>query len=286
MPASPSPNARSTGKEIGGSPRHLTDIVLGVVRDGQAVARRRPPRSTPWRPATGCCTSAAPKPSAELDAVRPAQRSAAVAGRRRPRRRAAHRHRRGGRRLARRRGAAGGLAQPGADLAAAGWCWAEPPRSATSPPEHAVFLGRMPDGRHVWAVRAALEAPEDPGADTEVLDLRRAGEIFDDVSAQLVATATALLNWHDSARFSAARRLADQAGQGRLVAGQPAHRPRGVPPHRPRGDLPGARRPRPRGAGPPDGVAASGCSRCWPDSSRPASRSRRAWCARSPRRSV
>ena len=29
------------------------------------------------------------------------------------------------------------------------------------------------------------------------------GTIFDDVSAQLVATATALLNWHDSARFSA-----------------------------------------------------------------------------------
>src|SRR4029077_7961023 len=37
----------------------------------------------------------------------------------------------------------------------------------------------------------------------EVLDLRRAGQIFDDVSAQLVATATALLNWHDNARFSA-----------------------------------------------------------------------------------
>ena len=36
-----------------------------------------------------------------------------------------------------------------------------------------------------------------------MLDLRRAGHIFDDVSAQLVATATALLNWHDSARFSA-----------------------------------------------------------------------------------
>jgi len=69
------------------------------------------------------------------------------------------------------------------------------------PDEHAVFLGKMPDGRHVWAVRAALQAPED--ADTEVLDLRRAGTIFDDVSAQLVATATALLNWHDAARFSA-----------------------------------------------------------------------------------
>ena len=74
---------------------------------------------------------------------------------------------------------------------------------ADKPPEHAVFLGRLEDGRHVWAVRGALEAPDDADADTEVLDLRRAGQIFDDVSAQLVATATALLNWHDSARFSA-----------------------------------------------------------------------------------
>jgi NAD+ diphosphatase len=71
------------------------------------------------------------------------------------------------------------------------------------PPEHAVFLGRLADGRHVWAIRAALEGPDDPHTETEVLDLRRAGQIFDDVSAQLVATATALLNWHDSARFSA-----------------------------------------------------------------------------------
>ncbi|HEY9265150.1 MAG TPA: NUDIX-like domain-containing protein, partial [Mycobacterium sp.] len=70
------------------------------------------------------------------------------------------------------------------------------------PPEDAVFLGRLDDGRHAWAIRADLEAPEDPGAPAEVLDLRRAGQIFDDVSAQLVATATALLNWHDSARFS------------------------------------------------------------------------------------
>ncbi|BBZ27251.1 NADH pyrophosphatase [Mycolicibacterium madagascariense] len=71
-----------------------------------------------------------------------------------------------------------------------------------APDEHAVFLGRMPDGRHVWAVRSALEGPEDPHAESEVLNLRQAGAIFDDVSSQLVATATALLNWHDSARFS------------------------------------------------------------------------------------
>ena len=71
------------------------------------------------------------------------------------------------------------------------------------PPGDAVFLGRLDDGRHAWAIRAELEAPEDPRAPVEVLDLRRAGQIFDDVSAQLVASATALLNWHDSARFSA-----------------------------------------------------------------------------------
>lgn len=76
-------------------------------------------------------------------------------------------------------------------------------KHSAMPDEHAVFLGRMPDGVHVWAVRGALEAPEDPHAETEVLDLRRAGLVFDDISSQLVATATALLNWHESARFSA-----------------------------------------------------------------------------------
>jgi NAD+ diphosphatase len=73
---------------------------------------------------------------------------------------------------------------------------------ADKPPEGAVFLGRIEDGRHVWGIRAALEAPDQQDTDVEVLDLRRAGPIFDDVSAQLVATATALLNWHDTARFS------------------------------------------------------------------------------------
>src|ERR1700757_2186882 len=68
------------------------------------------------------------------------------------------------------------------------------------PPRDAVFLGRLPDGRHVWGIRAALVPPDDD--DVEVLDLRHAGQVFGDVSAQLVATATALLNWHDRARFS------------------------------------------------------------------------------------
>ena len=72
---------------------------------------------------------------------------------------------------------------------------------ADAPPADAVFLGRMPDGRHVWAVRAALEAPAD-GAESAVVDPRRTSHPFDDVSAQLVASALALLNWHDRAQFS------------------------------------------------------------------------------------
>ena len=72
--------------------------------------------------------------------------------------------------------------------------------SAEKPPASAVFLGRLPDDRHVWAVRAPLEAPD--GIPARVVDPRRAGIAFDDVSAQLVACALALLNWHDSAGFS------------------------------------------------------------------------------------
>lgn len=70
-----------------------------------------------------------------------------------------------------------------------------------TPPPDAVFLGRIADGRHVWAVRGALQAPS--GADVSVLDFRATGDLFDDVSAQLVSSAIALLNWHDAARFSA-----------------------------------------------------------------------------------
>jgi NAD+ diphosphatase len=70
------------------------------------------------------------------------------------------------------------------------------------PPDGAVFLGRIDDNRHVWAVRAPLD--EDPdGIDVQLLDLRRAGALFDDVGAQLVSSATALLNWHDNAHYSA-----------------------------------------------------------------------------------
>jgi len=64
-------------------------------------------------------------------------------------------------------------------------------------------------------------------------NLRRAGQVFDDASAQLVACATALLNWHDQARFSAldgAPTRPAKAGWSRV---QSAQRPRGVAPHRP-----------------------------------------------------
>jgi NAD+ diphosphatase len=74
---------------------------------------------------------------------------------------------------------------------------------ASKPPPDAVFLGSIEDGRHVWAVRGPLETPEDPDVEAKVTDLRRAGQLFDDISAQLVSSAAALLNWHDSARFSA-----------------------------------------------------------------------------------
>jgi NAD+ diphosphatase len=74
---------------------------------------------------------------------------------------------------------------------------------ADKPPKEAVFLGRIEGGRHVWAIRGVLQAPEDPDIETEVVNLRSLGAIFDDTSSQLVSSALALLNWHDRARFSA-----------------------------------------------------------------------------------
>ena len=74
---------------------------------------------------------------------------------------------------------------------------------AGKPTPEAVFLGRIEGGRHVWAIRGALQAPKDPDVQTEVVNLRSLGPIFDDTSSQLVSSAIALLNWHDSARFSA-----------------------------------------------------------------------------------
>jgi NAD+ diphosphatase len=73
---------------------------------------------------------------------------------------------------------------------------------ADKPPSEAVFLGRIEGGRHVWAIRGALHAPEDPDVESEVLNLRSLGPILDDTSSQLVSSAIALLNWHERARFS------------------------------------------------------------------------------------
>jgi len=42
--------------EVGGSPRHLSDIVLGVVRDGHLL-RIGAPEVDAMRPPTGCSTS-------------------------------------------------------------------------------------------------------------------------------------------------------------------------------------------------------------------------------------
>ena len=90
----------------------------------------------------------------------------------------------------------------------------------------------------MWAVRSALEAPDDR-ADSDVLDLRRAGQIFDDASAQLVATATALLNWHDNARFSALDGSPTKSIKGGWSRINPVNGHEEFPAHRPGGDLPG-----------------------------------------------
>lgn len=74
---------------------------------------------------------------------------------------------------------------------------------AQQPPPDAVFLGRIEGGRHVWAIRGALEAPGGLEVGVEVLDLRIRGPILTDTSSQLVSSAVALLNWHDTARLSA-----------------------------------------------------------------------------------
>ncbi|HUE32957.1 MAG TPA: NAD(+) diphosphatase [Mycobacterium sp.] len=74
---------------------------------------------------------------------------------------------------------------------------------ADKPPPDAVFLGRIEGGRHVWAIRGALQAPDDPDVQAEVVNFRSRSPIFDDTSSQLVSSAIALLNWHDRARFSA-----------------------------------------------------------------------------------
>ena len=70
--------------------------------------------------------------------------------------------------------------------------------------DHIDYIARRIGWRHVGVgTDWPLQAPEDPDVQTEVVNLRSLGPIFDDTSSQLVSSAISLLNWHDKARFSA-----------------------------------------------------------------------------------
>ena len=73
------------------------------------------------------------------------------------------------------------------------------PTTGDVPPEDAVLLGEA-DGVAYWAVRdpAELVPGEDP---VDRADLRTAGAALDALGAGLLTTATAVLNWYDTARF-------------------------------------------------------------------------------------
>ena len=120
-----------------------------------AAARRRSRRSTPSSSATGCCTSAARKPSDERRADVFELRNVPL--------------------LSRVGADRADALRTDIDAAVAGWPDAavlrvdsrnqvlisdgrvvlgKATKLGDKPTEHAVFLGRLPDGRHVWAVRA------------------------------------------------------------------------------------------------------------------------------------
>lgn len=67
------------------------------------------------------------------------------------------------------------------------------------PTREAVLLGED-GGRAVWAVQTPALEPTDGET---VVELRGAGALLDDTSAGLLTTATALLAWHDRARYCA-----------------------------------------------------------------------------------
>jgi NAD+ diphosphatase len=67
---------------------------------------------------------------------------------------------------------------------------------SAEPSPAAVFLG-VNGGKQVWAVR-------DAGLQGELTDLRAMASGIDDLTAGLLSTAQALLNWHDKAAFHAA----------------------------------------------------------------------------------
>lgn len=66
---------------------------------------------------------------------------------------------------------------------------------AAEPLPAAIFAG-VDRGRHVWAVR-------EPDLAATSGDLRSLGAVLDDTDTGILATALALLNWHDKAEFSA-----------------------------------------------------------------------------------
>ncbi|AMC52325.1 transmembrane cation transporter [Mycobacterium tuberculosis variant bovis BCG] len=181
--------------EVGGSPRHLRDIVLGVVRDGQLLRIGAPEvdaieasdRLLYIRQVGASAIASAAEPGAagrhqvgasderKRRGFSAEKRSVAFARRRRPGRPAEDRHGGGRRGMARRGIAAGGFPQSRAGrqrrvlLGAA-------IELADKPPPEAVFLGRVEGGRHVWAVRAALQPIADPDIPAEAVDLRGSAE--------------------------------------------------------------------------------------------------------------
>jgi NAD+ diphosphatase len=72
------------------------------------------------------------------------------------------------------------------------------PTTGDAPPEEAVLLGEA-DGVAYWAVRDPTVGPgEDP---VDRADLRTAGAALDALGAGLLTSATAVLNWYDTALF-------------------------------------------------------------------------------------
>ncbi len=186
--------------EVGGSPRHLRDIVLGVVRNGAPAAHRRtrggrhrghrPAALHPQRGTTSGLSSCSSVPLlSRVGADRADQLRTDV------------------------------------DAAIAGWADAALLRvdsrnqvlvadgtrgarrgsrsSATSRRRTRYSSAASRAAGTSGRSGARCERPRTPTPKPRCSNLRRAGPIFDDTSSQLVASATALLNWHDNARFSA-----------------------------------------------------------------------------------
>lgn len=77
---------------------------------------------------------------------------------------------------------------------------------SAEPHPDAVFLG-LAEGTHLWAVR-------DHELTGSLFDLRVLADTVDDVTAGLLSTALALLNWHDKAAYNAFDGTATTAAKG------------------------------------------------------------------------